>query len=101
MQIHSRFDDVDAQTGETLGLLRNVENQRTFIRSNRNWLYRSQLAWEPVLDRWVRSGHLEEEFSGLLAATYHFLASRFMPTTTWHKPRQTRKRTQAPNHMTW
>ena len=39
-QISHRFDELDAQTGEVMAALRNADSQRTFIRSNRDWLYR-------------------------------------------------------------
>jgi hypothetical protein len=51
-QIGGRFDELDAQTGEVLAALRNAEGQRAFIRSNRDWLFRSQRAWEPLLREW-------------------------------------------------
>lgn len=101
-QIVNRFDDVDAQTGEVGSLLRNVDNQRSFIRSNRDWLYQSQRAWEPVLDRWSQAGDVATQDIGtLLAGTYQFLAPRFMPTSAWHRPRQDRSGAAATNRMRW
>ena len=101
-QIVTRFEDVDAQTGEIGALLRNVDNQRSFIRSNRDWLYQSQRAWEPVLDRWARTGDVEgEDMGGLLACTYHFLAPRFMQTTAWQRPRHDRSRKPVAARMAW
>ncbi len=38
-RISTRFDDLDAQTGEVMSALRNIEGQRAFIRSSRDWLY--------------------------------------------------------------
>ncbi len=100
-QIVSRFEDVDAQTGEIGSLLRNVDNQRVFIRTNRDWLYRTQIAWEPVLDRWCRAAEMPtEEMGAMLAATYQFLAQRCMPGTAWQRPRQQRKAGQA-SRMAW
>ena len=46
-QLRDRFDDVDAQTGEFSSMMRNVDNQRAYIRTNRDWLYRTQRSWEP------------------------------------------------------
>ena len=101
-QIVSRFEDVDAQTGEVGSLLRNVDNQRSFIRSNRDWLYRTQRAWEPVLDRWSRVAEIPaEEMGALLGVTYQFLAQRCMPATAWQRPRQQRRDSTAPARMAW
>ncbi len=41
-----RFEELDAQTGEVMAALRNVDHQQAFIRGHRDWLYRSQRAWE-------------------------------------------------------
>ena len=82
-QLHDRFDDVDAQTGEFGSLLRNKENQRQFIRTNRDWLYRNQRNWDTVLGQWEQAGETAEEIAALLAKTYQFLAPRFMPTKQW------------------
>ncbi len=99
-QLRSRFDEVDAQTQQIAALLRDVESQRAFIRSNRDWLYRSERAWQPVLDQW--DGVCEEaraEIAALLATTYQFLAPRFMPTMEWVHHRRARSR--APVTMAW
>ena len=80
-QIGRRFEELDAQTGEVMSALRNVDSQRAFIRSNRDWLYRSLRAWEPILGEWDK---VEDECPrGLLAQTYRFLAPRFMSVTEW------------------
>ncbi len=55
-QLHDRFDDVDAQTGEFSSLMRNVDNQRRFIRTNRDWLYRNQRIWDSLLSQWEQVG---------------------------------------------
>ena len=101
-QIVGRFDEVDAQTGEIGSLLRNAESQRSFIRSNRDWLYCTLRAWEPVLDRWDRAANLPaEEMGALLATTYQFLAQRFLPATQWQRPGQTRRSKRPAVRMAW
>jgi len=83
-QIGGRFEELDAQTAEVLSALRNLESQRTFIRSNRDWLYRTQRAWAPLLLEWEDVG---PTFDGhartALDHSYRFLAPRFMPVTEW------------------
>ena len=102
-QIAARFDELDAQTGEVMAALRNVDSQRAFIRTNRDWLYRSQRAWEPILTQWDASaGTFDEGTLALLGRTYHFLAPRFMPVTEWisaTRPGQAPKRNAAPRMM--
>ena len=102
VQIIGRFDDVTAQTGEIASLLRNVESQRSFIRANRDWLYRGQRAWEPLLDEWSRARDLEpQEMGPLLTSTYQFLAQRSLPGKTWQRPRPARGRKSVPAQMAW
>lgn len=101
-QLRTRFEDVDAQTGETMNMLRNVESQRRFIRFNRDWLYRSQRAWDPLLTLWDAAPQVIDDATALLfTRTYQFLAPRFMPTTEW--PTGTRQKRRAPVSagMTW
>ncbi|MEO8716509.1 MAG: hypothetical protein ABI369_16005 [Acetobacteraceae bacterium] len=83
-QTSQRFEQLDAQTGEVLSALRNTESQRAFIRSNRDWLYRSLRAWEPLLTDWEAAGtEYDPAMAALIGRTYHFLAPRFMPVTEW------------------
>jgi hypothetical protein len=98
-QIARRFAELDAQTGEVMQTLRNLDSQRTFIRSNRDWLYRTQRAWQPVLLDWDQAGFgFDEHTRALLVRTYQFLAPRFMSVTEWSslnrllRHRQDRKR---------
>lgn len=102
-QLRGRFEDVDAQTGEIIGVLRNLDSQRRFIRFNRDWLYRSQRAWEPLLTQWDKAPKtIDDQTATLFAQTYQFLAPRFMPTTEWQiAGRQKRSRVPAAGRMTW
>ncbi len=101
-QLRHRFDEVDAQTQQVASLLSDAESQRAFIRSNRDWLHRSERAWQPLLDQWdaVRDDSAGE-IGGLLSNTYQFLAPRFMPTMEWAQPRRQRSRATEPATMAW
>jgi hypothetical protein len=83
-QISLRFEELDANTGEVMAALRNAESQRTFIRSSRDWLYRTQRAWQSLLAEWDGAGMgFDEGILLLLNRSYQFLAPRFMPVTEW------------------
>lgn len=83
-QLGARFAEVDAQSGEVIGTLKNIDSQRAFIRAHRDWLYRSRRAWEPVLAEWDRAPPwLDDAAWGRLGRTYQFLAPRFMPVQEW------------------
>ncbi|MCW3475720.1 hypothetical protein [Limobrevibacterium gyesilva] len=104
-QIGGRFDEVDAQTGEVLAALRNAESQQAFIRSNRDWLYRCQRAWSPILKEWDFAPTVMDELAwGLIGRTYQFLAPRYMPVTEWqafNSLRQSRAARRANRVMAW
>ena len=100
--IAGRFDELDAQTGEVMAALRNVSRQREFIREHRDWLFRSQRAWEPILAEWAAFDESDapEQLWALVGRTYHFLAPRFMPVTEWQSSfRASRESTK--RMMTW
>jgi hypothetical protein len=104
-QIGSRFDEVDAQTGEVLSALRNAGRQQSFIRSNRDFLYRCQRAWEPILKEWDHAGTSLDDWTwNLIGRTYQFLAPRYMPVTEWqafNSLHQSRAAQLTERVMTW
>lgn len=105
-QIAGRFDEVDGQTREVLATLRNAEAHRAFIRSHRDWLYRSSRAWSSILAEWdaaTMSG-LDDTAWARLSRTYRFLAPRFMPVQEWfsanNQPHRRREKPMA-NAVVW
>ncbi len=82
--LHESFDEIDAQTGEILSVLKNIAAQTKFIRDVRDDLHRRLWAWEGIIEDWSmavvkRSPHNEH----LLEEIYRFLAQRFLPTQEW------------------
>jgi hypothetical protein len=85
-----------------MAALRNTESQRTFIRSNRDWLYRTQRAWQPLLLEWDAAGiGLDDGIQLLLNRTYHFLAPRFMPVTEWASATRSMHKYESVRRMVW
>ena len=83
-QIDKRFVAIDAHSQEVMTALRNVDSERSLIRTSRDWLYRLSRAWEPILQDWEESGALpDDELWRLLERTYRFLAPRHMPVQEW------------------
>jgi len=78
------FEQVDAQTGEILAMLKNIDNQIEYIRSVRDEVHRRQMPWEDYIPIWkqlytVRS----DENTNRLRDLYQFLAPRFMQVNEW------------------
>ncbi|HEY0418706.1 MAG TPA: hypothetical protein VGC80_04225 [Acetobacteraceae bacterium] len=104
-QILGRFEEVDAQTGEVMAALRNIDSQQAFIRSNRDMLYRSLRAWEPILREWDGiDGAPREVVWSLIGRSYHFLAPRYMPVQEWQSISarwRARSKNKLVNAMCW
>lgn len=102
-QITDRFDELDAHTGDVLVMLRNMDAHRAFIRSNRDWLYRSQRAWQPILEAWENVDlQIIPAPAALVGRTYQFLAPRFMPVTEWTLMTRPQRTKPAPQRlMAW
>lgn len=101
-QLNRRFEEQDAQAGEIMAVLRHEESHRGFIRSNRDWLYRSFLAWDPLLAEWdLLHERQVDDIRPLLIRTYQFLAPRFMPVTEWLKAQKPPKKTDIGVRMIW
>lgn len=78
------FDQVDAQTGEILAMLKNIDNQIDYIRQVRDELHRRLMPWEDLIPIWktifvVRS----DENTNRIRDLYQFLAPRFMQVNEW------------------
>ena len=101
-QFTHRFEELDANTGEVMSALRNADGQRLFIRSNRDWLYRTQRAWQPLLAEWDIAGiGFDEGILALLNRSYQFLAPRFMPVTEWINHTQPTHKHRRERQMVW
>jgi len=78
------FDEIDAQTGEILSVLKNIAAQTKFIRHTRDDLHRRLWAWEGLIEQWgmmvIKRSPQNEH---LLAELYRFLAQRFLPSQEW------------------
>lgn len=78
------FMQVDAQTCEIMGLLRNIDQHVAYIRMIRDAVHKKMMAWDELLRRWHG---IKVEFSpdhaDLLRDTYHFLAPRYMQVNEW------------------
>lgn len=78
------FDQADAQTGEIMAALRNIDCQKSFIQDMRDQLHIRLLAWQPILEKWHNQPARRSSYAeSLLDETYRFLAPRYMPVDQW------------------
>lgn len=83
-EFQDMFDQADAQTGEIMAALKNIDLQKTYIQDMRDDLHIRLMVWEEILESWHtqpvrKSSHAED----LLEETYRFLAPRFMAVDQW------------------
>ncbi|OAN54255.1 hypothetical protein [Magnetospirillum moscoviense] len=78
------FDQIDAQTGEILAMLKNIDNQTDYIRSARDELHRRMIPWEDYFPVW-KSVYVVKSDENVLRIRdlYQFLAPRFMQVNEW------------------
>lgn len=85
-RIGARFAAVDKLTENIVTALSGGSGQQLLIRSNRDWLYRTQRAFAPILDEWERApADIDGDFWNRLSRTYRYLAPRFMSVQEWRR----------------
>ncbi len=78
------FSQTDANTGEIMSVLKNIDNQVSYIRKARDLLYRQLVAWEDIIVEWENQpAQRAMKVPDLLRDTYRFLAPRYMPVDDW------------------
>ena len=102
-RIAARFEQVDQQTSDILSALRNLEEQRSFLRPNRDWLYSTQIAWEPILQEWdLGPTQVDpERIWRLVDRLYRFLAPRYMAVQEWQHVIATTTAAERGRVFTW
>ncbi len=79
-----RFLELDAQTGEILAVLKNLENQVLFIRQKRDELHIRLMAWDDLIKEWKGIDVcVSYHVSNSITRVYQFLAPRFMKVDDW------------------
>jgi hypothetical protein len=83
-EITRRFDDIDASLDNVLALLRDTPGTVATLRRKRDWLFRTNHAWNPVFNDWSSAPVQYDEFLWkTVERTYQFLAPRYMPFHEW------------------
>ncbi|MBT5265357.1 MAG: hypothetical protein HOL85_11025 [Rhodospirillaceae bacterium] len=78
------FDQVDAQTGEIVNVLKTYDKQITFIREMRDELHQKLMIWEEIIQRWdMDLSHKSKAIREAVQATYRFVAYHFPQAQDW------------------
>lgn len=103
-KLKANFDEIDAQTGEIMSVLRNPDQQTKYIRRMRDDLYCRLIAWKDILGRWLKAPVNRCDANVvLLRDTYRFLAPRFMPSHEWAlaSKKSANQKTKAKTAVIW
>lgn len=97
------FDQVDAQTGEIMAVLKNIDAQTKFVQQLRDDLYRRLVCWDDMFAIWKPASVLKSQTSeSNLRRTYRFLAPRFMQADDWTLMNQLlEKKEERKTEMVW
>jgi len=83
-EFRQTFDEIDAQTGEIIAVLKNMASQVKFIRETRDSLFQRFWAWNDIVESWQRQpARRSRDSEHLLNETYRFLARRYLPQNEW------------------
>lgn len=101
--LEANFELVDAQTGEIMSVLKNLDAQKEYIREQRDDLHCRLMAWNDILKAWesVTPGTEPYGMMDLLRDLYRFLAPRFMPIDEWVLFHADQDKEQISTAMTW
>ncbi len=80
----AQFEQADAQTGEIMAALKNIDLQKKYIQDTRDELHIRLMAWDEILNDWeLQPLRKSQNALDLLHKTYRFLAPRYMPVDEW------------------
>ncbi len=78
------FDQVDAQTGEIVNVLKTYDKQITFIREMRDDLHQKLMIWEEIIQKWdIDMSQKSKGIREAVQATYRFVAYNFPQSQDW------------------
>jgi hypothetical protein len=85
-EFQTMFDQIDAQSGEILSLIKNLDSQIAFTRRMRDELHSRQMDWEDMIAAW-KGVEIERSTANenVVKTTYRFLAQRYLKTNVWKR----------------
>jgi hypothetical protein len=84
-EITNRFDGVDQRLDDVLAMVRDLPPAVAWLRTQRDWQFRTNHAWTPVFADWASAPSNFDDFLWkVVERTYTFLAPRFMSFQEWN-----------------
>jgi len=84
LEFSNRFAQIDQQTGDLLGLLRNPHRQIKLIRDVRDAIHSSLLPWSEIFERWESQAIvLNHDAESNIRLLHHWLAANYAPARVW------------------
>ena len=78
------FKEIDAHTGEVLGILANVDQHLTYVRECRDKLHLQLMKWDDLLVSWeTLAPDISSATEGAIRKLYQFLAQNFLVESSW------------------
>lgn len=86
LEFQSIFDQVDAQSGEILSLMKTLDSQVAFTRRMRDDLHSRFMDWDDMIAKWEQATvERSTANEALVKSTYRFLAQRYLKTNVWKR----------------
>jgi hypothetical protein len=83
-EFQNDFGLVDAHTSEILTMLKKIDMQIAFIRSNRDDLHYKLMKWDDLISKWEQAKiERSEALENLMRATYRFVAQHYPVRSNW------------------
>jgi hypothetical protein len=100
-EITTRFDSVDQRLDDVLAMVRDLPPAVAWLRTQRDWQFRTNHAWTPVFTDWANAPSNFDDFLWrVVERTYTFLAPRYMSFQEWNI-RDTRVKKDTMRVDTW
>jgi hypothetical protein len=92
-EFQNDFGLVDAHTCEIVNMLKKIDMQIAFIRSNRDDLHYKLMKWDDLIGRWESiKVEKSEALENLMRATYRFVAQHYPQRSNWQLQNKRRAR---------
>lgn len=83
-ELTEQFETVDAQTGEIMSALKNLDTVKGYLREHRDDLRVRLVVWDEYLVKWLETPLVSgRTLETLISDTFRFLAPRYLPVDEW------------------